>query len=99
MRGRDAWGACRSRLIDVLRSGHRGVKLPREAFDRIVTWIDLNASYYGTYACNFPNNPYGRCPLTFAQIDRLARGPRAKPFAPTGAQEAADLIARLLGRA
>jgi len=67
-----AWGACRSRLVDVLRNGHKDVKLPQEAFDRIVTWIDLNASYYGSYACNFPNNPYGRCPLTFAQIDRLA---------------------------
>ena len=44
----------------------------QEAWDRIVTWIDLNTSYYGTYACNFPNNPYGRSPLTFAQIDRLA---------------------------
>ena len=67
-----AWGACRSRLADVIRSGHHDVKLPKEALDRIVTWIDLNTSYYGTYACNFPNNPYGRCPLTFAQIDRLA---------------------------
>jgi hypothetical protein len=67
-----AWGACRSRLVEVVRSGHHGVKLPQEALDRIITWIDLNASYYGTYACNFPNNPYGRCPLTFAQVDRLA---------------------------
>jgi hypothetical protein len=67
-----AWGACRSRLVDVARSGHHGVKLPQEALDRIITWIDLNTSYYGSYACNFPNNPYGRCPLTFAQIDRLA---------------------------
>jgi hypothetical protein len=67
-----AWGACRSRLVDVIRSGHHDVKLPREALDRIVTWIDLNTSYYGAYACNFPNNPYGRCPLTFAQVDRLA---------------------------
>lgn len=56
----------------MIRSGHHGVKLPPEALDRIITWIDLNTSYYGTYACNFPNNPYGRCPLTFAQIDRLA---------------------------
>lgn len=40
-----------------------------------------------------------RSGVWIAQIDRLARGPRAKPFAPTGAQEAADLIARLLGRA
>jgi hypothetical protein len=67
-----AWGACRSRLVDVVRGGHHGVRLPPEALDRIITWIDLNTSYYGTYACNFPNNPYGRCPLTFAQIDRLA---------------------------
>ena len=67
-----AWGACRSRLVDVIRSGHKGLKLTREALDRIVTWIDLNTSYYGTYASNFPNNPYGRCPLNDAQIDRLA---------------------------
>jgi hypothetical protein len=67
-----AWGACRSRLVDVVRSGHHGVKLPAEALDRLVTWIDLNTSYYGTYACNFPNNPYGRSPLTGSQVDRLA---------------------------
>ena len=67
-----AWGACRSRLVDVIRGCHHGVKLTPEAFGRIVTWIDLNAPYYGVYASNFPNNPYGRCPLTFAQIDRLA---------------------------
>lgn len=90
-----AWGACRSRLVDVVRSGHKGVKLPPEALERIITWIDLNTSYYGTYACNFPNNPYGRCPLTFAQIDRLAaltgagvsvksRGPIDGPEAGTG---------------
>jgi hypothetical protein len=58
--------------VDVVRGGHHGVKLPQEAFDRIVTWIDLNTSYYGTYACNFPSNPYGRCPLTFERIERLA---------------------------
>jgi hypothetical protein len=90
-----AWGACRSRLVDVVRSGHHGVKLPPEALDRLITWIDLNTSYYGTYACNFPNNPYGRCPLTFAQIDRLAaltgagvsvksKGPVDGPDAGTG---------------
>jgi len=67
-----AWGACRSRMVDVIRSGHHGVKLSAEAFARIVTWIDLNAPYYGVYSSNFPDNPYGRCPLTFAQIERLA---------------------------
>ena len=67
-----AWGACRSRLVDVIRNGHNDVKISREELDRIVTWIDLNAPYYSSYACNFPNNPYGRSPLTFTQINRLA---------------------------
>jgi len=67
-----AWGASRSRLVDVIRGGHKDVKLSPEEFDRVVTWIDLNTPYYGEYACNFPNNPYGRSPLTFAQVDRLA---------------------------
>jgi hypothetical protein len=90
-----AWGACRSRLVDVLRSGHKEVRLPQEALDRIITWIDLNTPYYGTYACNFPNNPYGRCPLTPGQVDRLAaltgagvavksKGPVEGPDAGTG---------------
>jgi hypothetical protein len=74
-----AWGACRSRLVDVIRGGHHGVKLPQEAMDRIVAWIDLNTSYYGSYASNFPDNPYGRCPLTFAQTDRLSEITGAGP--------------------
>ncbi len=77
-----SWGACRSRLVDVVRSGHHGVKVPQEAVDRLVTWIDLNTSYYGAYSSNFPDNPYGRCPLTFAQTDRLdaltGKGPSVK---------------------
>jgi hypothetical protein len=40
----------------VLLEGHgkpeidRRVKLDRESFDRIVTWIDINAPYYPEYA-------------------------------------------------
>lgn len=77
-----SWGACRSRLVDVLRAGHHGMRLPPEALARIVTWIDLNTPYYGAYSSNFPTNPYGRCPLTFAQTDRLdeltGKGPSVK---------------------
>ncbi len=36
-------------LVQMLRKGHHGVKLDEEAWDRIVTWIDLNAPYYGTW--------------------------------------------------
>ncbi|MBC8871342.1 MAG: SUMF1/EgtB/PvdO family nonheme iron enzyme [Planctomycetes bacterium] len=36
-------------LIQMLRKGHHGVELDTEAWDRLVTWIDLNAPYHGTW--------------------------------------------------
>lgn len=33
----------------LLRNGHHGVKLDREAFERVVTWADLNAPFHGTW--------------------------------------------------
>jgi len=38
-----------SELIQMLAKGHHGVKLDREALDRLVTWIDLNGPYYGSW--------------------------------------------------
>ncbi len=38
-----------SELVQMLRKGHHGVKLDAEAWDRIVTWIDLNGPCYGTW--------------------------------------------------
>jgi hypothetical protein len=66
-----AWGSRRSRLVDVIRSEHYDVKLDPESFDRIVTWIDLNAPYYGTYANAYPENLFGRSPLDKQQLSRL----------------------------
>ncbi len=66
-----AWGSHRSRLVDVIRSGHEDVKLDPESLDRIVTWIDMNAPYYGSYATDYPNNAFGRSPLDDRQIGRL----------------------------
>jgi hypothetical protein len=43
------YGSHRSKLISVLRAGHYDVKLPREDFVRLVTWVDANAPYYGSY--------------------------------------------------
>jgi hypothetical protein len=43
------YGSHRSKLIAVLRAGHYGVHLPREEFIRLVTWVDANAPYYGSY--------------------------------------------------
>ena len=36
-------------LVQLLRKGHHGVRLDAEAWDRLVTWIDLNAPYHGTW--------------------------------------------------
>ncbi|MBN1420270.1 MAG: SUMF1/EgtB/PvdO family nonheme iron enzyme [Planctomycetes bacterium] len=36
-------------LIQILRKGHGGVRLEPEAWDRLFTWIDLNAPYHGTW--------------------------------------------------
>jgi len=36
-------------LGQMLNKGHYGVKLDREAWDRLSTWIDLNAPYHGTW--------------------------------------------------
>ena len=70
--GAYAWGSHRSRLVDVIRSGHSGVKLSKEDFERVVTWIDLNTPYYGSYMSAYPGNAFGRSPLTGAQWGRLA---------------------------
>lgn len=38
-----------SPLVRMLRKGHQNVRLDEEAWDRLVTWIDLNAPAYGTW--------------------------------------------------
>ena len=36
-------------LVQILRKGHHGVRLDNEAWDRLITWIDMNALYHGTW--------------------------------------------------
>ena len=74
------WGSHVSSLAQVLLQGHgkpeidRQVRLSREDFDRIVTWIDINAPYYPEYAAGmYRDNVYGRCPLDEAEVRKLAR--------------------------
>ena len=38
-----------SELIQMLSKGHHNVKLDAEAWDRLITWIDLNAQAHGSY--------------------------------------------------
>lgn len=41
--------ATTSDLYQILKKGHHGVVLTPEEWDRIITWIDLNVPYYGTW--------------------------------------------------
>jgi len=38
-----------SELVQMFQKGHNNVKLDAEAWDRIITWIDLNAPRHGTW--------------------------------------------------
>lgn len=74
-----SWGSHASRLARVLCAGHgqpeidEQIQLDAESFDRIVTWIDINAPYYPEYAAGaYRDNPYGRAPLNAAQLKRLS---------------------------
>jgi formylglycine-generating enzyme required for sulfatase activity/cytochrome c553 len=39
-----------SELVQMLRKGHHNVQLDAEAWDRLTTWIDLNAPCHGTWS-------------------------------------------------
>ncbi|NQU54513.1 MAG: SUMF1/EgtB/PvdO family nonheme iron enzyme [Bacteroidetes bacterium] len=44
-----------SELVQMLRKGHHGVELNNEEWDRLITWIDMNVPYRGSYE----PRPYG----------------------------------------
>jgi cytochrome c553 len=81
------WGSTQSRIAEVLLNGHPDPEIDAkrkelgvfvdwqtnpEAAERVFTWIDLNAPYYPVYLTSFPDNRFGRCPLTDEQLTRLA---------------------------
>ena len=43
-------------LVQMLRKGHHGVQLDAEAWDRLVTWIDLNCPFHGTWGEELPGS-------------------------------------------
>ena len=45
----DRFGARASRLMSLLLGGHEGVKLSAEEIERLATWMDANALFYGTF--------------------------------------------------
>jgi len=86
------WGSHASRLTRYLLEGHgnpdidRQVRLDREAIDRVVTWMDINAPYYPDYAGGaFRDNPFGRAPITDAELKRIKE--LTDPELPVGKQK------------
>jgi len=45
----DRFGARASKLTELLLKGHEGVTLSDEELERLVTWMDANALFYGTF--------------------------------------------------
>ena len=66
-----AWGSHASPLVQHLRKSATGKRLSAEEMERIVTWIDINAPYYPSYASVYRGNLYGRCPLGNKDLARL----------------------------
>ena len=45
----DFFGARGSRLTEILNEGHGDLELTDEDLERLVTWMDANALFYGTF--------------------------------------------------
>ena len=45
----DQFGARASKLMSLLLGGHEDVKFSAEAIERLATWMDANALFYGTF--------------------------------------------------
>ncbi len=67
-----SWGSHPSKLIASLRANPRcSATLSPVDWDRLITWIDLNAPYYPTYASAYPSHLAGRSPLNDAELQTL----------------------------
>jgi formylglycine-generating enzyme required for sulfatase activity len=66
-----------SELIQMLSKGHHNVQLDKEAWDRLITWIDLNGPCHGTWGQVSPI-PDG-ADLRRRELGRLYGGPKDDP--------------------
>lgn len=76
-----AWGSYASPLVQAVFSDKHaqylqsvGKTLTIAEKRKIAEWVDVNGTYYGDYACNYPNNPGGRSPLTRSELDSIPNG-------------------------
>ena len=75
------WHAETSQLIQMLKKGHHGVTLDAEAWDRLITWIDLNVPDHGTWSEHhpIPGNYHQRRLQTLAQYANRSDDPEQYP--------------------
>ena len=92
-------------LVQMLRKGHSGVQLDPESWERLITWIDLNAPYHGTWtdAGFAPGKQRGRrreLARLYAGLDddpeadaqrqpATLKAPKAPPLVPIGNRQSA----------
>ena len=64
-----SWGSYASPLIDKIYNDPTHKDLLTDAEKRrVAEWVDLNATYYGDYASNYPLGAGGRGPLTSEEL-------------------------------
>ena len=70
-----------SELIQMLKKGHHNVQLDDEAWDRLITWIDLNGPCHGTWGdvCEIPRNADRRRSELARKYGGLTVDPEAIP--------------------
>ena len=66
-----------SELVQMLMKGHYDVRLDREGWERLTTWIDLNGPCHGTWGevCRIPDGAERRR----WELSRLYGGPKENP--------------------
>ena len=80
-----------SEVVQVLRKRHHGVELDREAWDRLVTWIDLNGPCHGTWGEVAPVP--GGADRRRRELALLTHGPKDDPEAvPKLRSRRADMV-------
>lgn len=86
-------------LVQMLRKGHHGVTLDREAWNRLYTWIDLNAPAHGTWretAGVQRTQPYHTRRFELRKLYGGPLGPDPETVPPDAAERARPVIPKLL---
>ena len=82
-----------SELVQMLRKGHHGVRLDAEAWDRLITWIDLNVPDHGTWAEQRGGQPVGASHEARLRMRRLYANIADDPEAVPAPRQRAKFVA------